>query len=45
MQACVDSCYRVVCDIPQTYQDAIVSTKSKQCKNAMDEEMRSLDEN
>lgn len=37
---CVNFCYRAVCDIPQTYQDAIVSSKSKQWKNAMDEEMR-----
>jgi len=39
------SCYRGVCDIPQTYQDAIASTKSKQWKTAMNEEMRSLQEN
>ena len=45
LQTCVDSCYRAVCDIPQTYQDAIVSTKSKQWKNAMNEEMQSLEEN
>ncbi len=30
LQTCVDSCYRAVCDIPQTYQDAIASTKSRQ---------------
>lgn len=42
---CVNSCYRAVCDIPQTYQDAIVSSKSKQWKNAMEKEMRLLEEN
>lgn len=42
---CVDSCYRAVCDIPQTYQDAIVSPKSEQWRKAMDDEMRSLEEN
>ncbi|KAJ8389997.1 hypothetical protein AAFF_G00111580 [Aldrovandia affinis] len=36
---------RAVCDIPQTYQDAIASTKSRQWENAMNEEMRSLEEN
>ena len=45
LQACVDSCYRAICDIPQTYQDAIVSTKSRHWKNAMNDEMRSLEEN
>lgn len=45
LQTCVDSYYRAVCDIPQTYQDAIASTKSSQWKNAMNEEMRSLEEN
>ena len=45
LQIAVDFCYRAVCDIPQTYQDTIASTKSKQWKNAMNEEMRSLEEN
>ncbi|MCI4389198.1 hypothetical protein PGIGA_G00095200, partial [Pangasianodon gigas] len=45
LQTCIDFCYRAVCDIPQTYQDAITSTKSRQWKNAMDKEMRSLEEN
>ena len=39
----MDSCYRAVCDIPQTYQDAIASLF--QWKNAMNEEMQSLEEN
>lgn len=42
---CVDSCYRAVCDIPQNYQDAIGSTKSRQWINAMNDEMQSLEEN
>ncbi|KAJ8412641.1 hypothetical protein AAFF_G00115920 [Aldrovandia affinis] len=45
LQTCVDSCYRAVCDIPRTYQDAIASTKSRQWENAMNKEMRSLEEN
>lgn len=42
---CVDSCYRAVCDIPQNYQEAIGSTKSRQWINAMNDEMQSLEEN
>lgn len=42
---CVDYCYRAVCDIPQNFQDAIGSTKSRQWKNAMDDEIQSLKEN
>lgn len=45
LQTCVDFCYRAVCDIPQTYQDAIASAKSRQWRDAMNEEMRSLEEN
>ena len=45
LQICVDSCYRAVCDIPQTYQDAITSAKSRQWKNAMNKEMLLLEEN
>lgn len=45
LKSCVDSCYKVVCDIPQTYQDAKASTRSRQWKKAMDEEMQSLEEN
>lgn len=43
--ACVDSCYRAVCDIPQNYQDAIRSTKSQQWIHAMNGEIQSLEEN
>lgn len=42
---CVDACYKAVCDIPQTFQDAIGSNKSQHWKNAMDDEMQSLKEN
>lgn len=45
MQVCIDSCYRAVCDIPQNFREAVTSHNSKQWKNAMDEEMRSLTEN
>lgn len=45
LQTCIDFCYRAVCDIPHTYQDAITSAKSRQWKNAMDKEMQSLEEN
>lgn len=42
---CIDSCYRAVCDIPQSYREAITSPKSTQWKKAMQEEMTSLEEN
>lgn len=45
LNTCLDFCYRAVCDVPQTYQDAIASTKSRQWRNAMKEEMQSLEEN
>ena len=45
LHTCIDSCYRAVCDIPQTYQDAIASSKARQWTNAMREEMQSLEEN
>ncbi|RXN30671.1 Retrovirus-related Pol poly from transposon TNT 1-94 [Labeo rohita] len=45
LQTCIDFCYRAVCDVPQTYQQAVTSTNSMQWKNAMDKEMKSLEEN
>lgn len=45
LQTCIDFCYRAVCDIPQTYKDAIASTNSRQWISAMNEEMQSLEEN
>ena len=45
LQTCVDSCYRAVCDIPQTYREATMSNRSRQWKDAMDDEVKSLEEN
>jgi len=45
LQTCMDVSYRAVCDIPQTFQDAMTSSKSKQWKNTMDDEIKSLEEN
>lgn len=45
LNTCMDFCYRAVCDVPQTYQDAISSTKARQWKTATREEMQSLEEN
>lgn len=44
LQMSVDRCYKVVCDVPQTYKEAITSLNSKQWKEAMREEMQSLKE-
>ena len=45
LNTCVDCCYRAVCDVPHTYQDAIASPKARQWKAAMREEIQSLEEN
>lgn len=45
LKTSVDSCYRVICDKPQTYQEAITSTNLMHWRNAMDKEMQSLEEN
>lgn len=45
LQTCIDSCYRVICDVPQNYQEAITSTNSMHWRNSMDKEMKSLKEN
>lgn len=45
LQTCMDSCNRAVCDISQTYKEAVASNKSKQWRDAMDDEMKSLEEN
>lgn len=45
LQMCVDFCYRAVCDLPNTYQEALASAESEQWKMAMEEEMKSLIEN
>lgn len=41
----VDSCYRAVCDIPKTYREAIMSNRSRQWKEAMDDEVKSVEQN
>lgn len=38
-------CYRAVCDVPHTYQDAIAPTKARRWKAAMREEIQSFEEN
>ena len=45
VQSNIDYCYRVTCDIPVTFTEALSSDKSKEWVNAMDEEMQSLKEN
>ena len=41
----VDYCYRAVCCVPLTFTEAMTSTESGKWKRAMDEEMKSLEEN
>lgn len=45
LQTCIDFSYRAVCDIPQTYKDAIASSNASQWITAMNEEKQSLKEN
>ena len=45
VQSNIDYCYRVTCNIPVSFNEAISSDKSKEWVNAMDEEMQSLKEN
>ena len=45
MHVTIDYCYRAVCGIPQTYDEAIQSDHSKAWRKAMDEEIQSLKEN
>ena len=40
-----DYCYRAVCGVPLTFKEAMTSTESGKWKKAMDEEMRSLEDN
>lgn len=41
----MDYCYRLVCNIPQTYKEAVSSMNANEWVKAMDEEMQSLKEN
>ena len=41
----IDYCYRLLCNVPQTYTEAITSVNAKQWVDAMDEEMQSLQDN
>lgn len=41
----IDYCYRLICNSPMTFSEAVKSPNSKEWKAAMDEEMQSLKEN
>ncbi|XP_066542004.1 uncharacterized protein [Hoplias malabaricus] len=41
----MDYCYRVMCNIPLTFREAVTSSDSKKWVSAMDEEIESLKEN
>lgn len=41
----IDYCYRLMCNVPQTYVEAVMSVNAKQWVDAMDEEMQSLQDN
>lgn len=41
----IDYCYRAVCGVPLTFQEAMASTESGKWKRAMDEEIESLEDN
>lgn len=41
----VDYCYRAVCGIPQTFKEAMTSTDSREWVKAMDDEIKSLNDN
>ena len=45
VQINIDYCYRVTCNIPVTFREAVTSDRSKEWVTAMDEEMQSLREN
>lgn len=45
MQTSVDYCYRLLCEIPTSFSEAIVSSESKEWEKAMNEEIQSLKEN
>lgn len=41
----IDYCYRVMCNVPQTFKEAMSSSKLEIWASAMKEEMDSLEEN
>lgn len=41
----IDYCYKLVCNVPQTYTEAVTSVNANEWVNAMDEEMQSLQDN
>ena len=41
----VDYCYRAVCGVPLTFKEAMTSTESGKWEKAMDEEMKSFEDN
>ena len=45
VQMHLDYCYRVTCNLPVTFREAVTSDRSKEWVAAMDEEMQSLSEN
>ncbi len=45
VQINIDYCYRVTCNIPVTFTEAVTSDRSNEWVTAMDEEMQSLREN
>ncbi len=40
-----DYCYRLLCNVPQTYEEAVTCVDAEKWVNAMDEEIQSLEEN
>lgn len=45
IQCNIDYCYKMTCNIPVTFSEAVKSNKSREWVHAMDEEIRSLKEN
>lgn len=41
----IDYCYRLMCNVPQTYKEAVNSVNAKEWAGAMKEEMQSLKDN
>lgn len=45
VQSNIDYCYRVMCNMPVSFTEAVTSDKSREWVRAVDEEMHSLKEN